>query len=74
MATQSSGVRGRSEDGGGQKRKRAVAAARTIRYAGGADELASFKVGAVRYIKLGEGGKWARAAIAEGILPFGFAP
>jgi len=27
---------------------------------------------AVRYIKLGKGGAWARDAIAEGIVPFGF--
>ncbi|MFK4401903.1 restriction endonuclease [Bradyrhizobium elkanii] len=70
MATQSSSVRSRSEGRGGQKGKRAVTAARTSRYGDGA--LASFKVGVVRYIKLGEGGKWARAAITEGILPFGY--
>ncbi|WP_375764357.1 restriction endonuclease [Bradyrhizobium sp. Pha-3] len=37
-----------------------------------ADEPFPFKVGAVRYIKLGERGKWAREATREGILPFGY--
>jgi hypothetical protein len=32
----------------------------------------AFKVGAVRYIKLGEGGKWAAEALRSGILPFGY--
>lgn len=34
--------------------------------------LADFKVAAVRYIKLGPKGRWARQAFAEGILPFGY--
>lgn len=33
---------------------------------------ATLKTGAVRYIKLGEKGKWARRALGEGILPFGY--
>jgi len=33
----------------------------------------AFKPGAVRYIKLGEGGSWAAAAIRDGIIPLGFA-
>jgi hypothetical protein len=31
-----------------------------------------FSVGMVRYIKLGEGGKWAAQAIREGVIPFGY--
>jgi len=31
-----------------------------------------FRVEAVRYIKLGEGGKWAAEAIREGVIPFGY--
>ena len=31
-----------------------------------------FRVGAVRYIELGEGGKWAAEAIREGVIPFGY--
>lgn len=31
-----------------------------------------FKVGAVRYIKLGPAGRWARKAISDGIVPFGY--
>src|ERR1700758_3524776 len=31
-----------------------------------------FSVGKVRYIKLGEGGKWAAQAIREGVIPFGY--
>jgi hypothetical protein len=32
----------------------------------------ALKVGAVRYIKLGEKGKWAADALTRGILPFGY--
>jgi Restriction endonuclease len=31
-----------------------------------------FHVGAVRYIKLGEGGKWASKALSAGMIPFGY--
>src|ERR1700746_1542427 len=31
-----------------------------------------FHVGAVRYIKLGEGGKWASEALSAGTIPFGY--
>lgn len=31
-----------------------------------------FSVGVVRYIKLGEGGKWAAQAIRQGVIPFGY--
>ena len=31
-----------------------------------------FSVGMVRYIKLGEGGKWAAQAIRQGVIPFGY--
>ena len=31
-----------------------------------------FHVGAVRYIKLGEGGKWASKALSAGTIPFGY--
>ncbi|MCP1853270.1 MULTISPECIES: restriction endonuclease [unclassified Bradyrhizobium] len=37
-----------------------------------ADKPFPFNVGEVRYIKLGERGKWASEAIREGILPFGY--
>jgi hypothetical protein len=32
----------------------------------------SFEPGAMRYIKLGENGRWATKALQEGILPFGY--
>ena len=38
--------------------------------AGGPAE--SFEPGAVRYIKLGENGKWASKALRQGIIPFGY--
>ncbi|MEA2876747.1 MAG: hypothetical protein QOF14_1943 [Hyphomicrobiales bacterium] len=38
----------------------------------GADHAAALEVGEVRYIKLGEKGKWARQALGQGILPFGY--
>src|SRR5258705_10847567 len=31
-----------------------------------------FEPGAVRYIKLGEKGKWAASAMEQGIIPFGY--
>ena len=49
--------------------------------AGGASEIAttgdvgpaeSFEPGAIRYIKLGENGKWASQALEQGIIPFGY--
>ena len=49
--------------------------------AGGASEIAtagdvgpaeSFESGAIRYIKLGENGKWASQALQQGIIPFGY--
>jgi hypothetical protein len=36
------------------------------------DDAAAFEVSAVRYIKLGEKGKWAARALSQGILPFGY--
>jgi hypothetical protein len=36
------------------------------------DHAAVFEVGTVRYIKLGEKGKWVRRALSQGILPFGY--
>jgi hypothetical protein len=36
------------------------------------DHSAGLKVGAVRYIKLGEKGKWAGRSLNQGILPFGY--
>jgi hypothetical protein len=36
------------------------------------DRAALSEVGAVRYIKLGEKGKWVRRALSQGILPFGY--
>jgi hypothetical protein len=36
------------------------------------DHAAGLEVGAVRYIKLGEKGKWVRGALSQGILPFGY--
>jgi hypothetical protein len=32
----------------------------------------TFKPGAIRYIKLGENGKWATNALQQGIIPFGY--
>src|SRR6266849_10335917 len=32
----------------------------------------TLELGAVRYIKLGEKGKWAAGAIEQGIIPFGY--
>src|SRR5207253_1642904 len=41
--------------------------------AAGYDQRAkAFEPGAVRYIKLGENGKWAASAIADGVIPFGY--
>lgn len=68
----SSGAGSRTEEWGGRNGRRSVVIASTSPNEGSADELASFKVGAVRYIKLGEGGKWAGEAIGKGILPFGY--
>ena len=36
------------------------------------EQTGSFEPGAVRYIKLGENGKWAASATANGIIPFGY--
>ncbi|WP_244485647.1 restriction endonuclease [Bradyrhizobium tropiciagri] len=72
MATQSSGVGSRIEEPGGRNGSRSLAVASTGPYQGNADEMTAFNVGAVRYIKLGEGGKWAGEAIRAGILPFGY--
>jgi hypothetical protein len=36
------------------------------------DDAAAFEVAAVRYIKLGEKGKWVRRALSHDILPFGY--
>jgi hypothetical protein len=36
------------------------------------DHAKLLEVGAVRYIKLGEKGKWVRRALSQGILPFGY--
>jgi hypothetical protein len=36
------------------------------------DHAAALEVGAIRYIKLGEKGKWVRRALGQGILPFGY--
>jgi hypothetical protein len=34
----------------------------------------TFEPAAVRYIKLGENGKWAANALEQGIIPFGYRP
>lgn len=50
----------------------AVAVGRTARLS--KDELdETFEPGAVRYIKLGQNGKWAAEALEQGIIPFGYA-
>jgi hypothetical protein len=38
----------------------------------GANRSCALNVSAVRYIKLGEGGKWAAQALRQAILPFGY--
>src|SRR4051794_11767299 len=32
----------------------------------------TFEPGAIRYIKLGENGKWASKALEQGVIPFGY--
>src|SRR5258708_15965470 len=39
---------------------------------GRGERAQTFEPGAVRYIKLGENGKWAATAIEQGIIPFGY--
>ena len=39
---------------------------------GRGERAQTFEPGAVRYIKLGENGKWAATAIEHGIIPFGY--
>jgi len=39
---------------------------------GRGERAQTFEPGAVRYIKLGENGKWAVTAIEQGIIPFGY--
>ena len=59
---------GSGKEGRGDHRATPPGAVSRIR----ADEAHCFNVSAVRYIKLGERGGWARRAIKEGILPFGY--
>jgi hypothetical protein len=39
-----------------------------------AADLRTFPASAVRYIKLGQGGRWAEQAFREQIIPFGYRP